>query len=838
MSGLAARPPGSLSVEDELASRLSGTAERRGADRDAIEGLGRSVDPDRLLAILERQHVVALLGTRLEEALPGEVPEPFRAVVAEHVAHNRRRGALFAHLTNRLCGALGEAGIESVALKGVGLAERAHGDIGLRSSQSDIDLLTSPGSLQEAVRVLLARGCRVLDNVDWGNDLPHYHSRLVIEQPVEARVELHWRLHWYEGRFAQEMLGRSTPDGDGVMSLLPVDELVSLLLIFARDGFPGLRIPADIAAWWDRHGSSLPDAPLDLVIDSHPRLRTPLLTAVDVLEREVGVPAHRLVDPAMKRSKRTQLACRLAGWNASGDEESATNVTLNDLLLTPRGAYRTYLRHYFWQPIDHYRQVYGWPPEQVVRNQVRRAIHAAGRLARTAMRYSRQLWRLRGGVTGTPVPAKLVVLIDGQIEGAMRGPEIRAWELARAMADRFDVTVLADTDVESVRDGVRVVPSSRLRVLAETLRNDAILAPWPPPYALLAAALRRRVCVADLYDPIDRELVTVPGQRHFVDELRAVQRLTRMHLRFANVLVFASESQRDALLDRAEGVAGEQGASGCDPRVAIVPMGIRGTVPGTTMRPIREAFPAIGGDDRIVLWWGSLWRWLDPETAIRAVRLLADRGERVKLVFTAGSAGDDVDQLAAVEEARALAANLALLDRDVFFLDRWVPYEDRHRWLADADVGISLHRSDAEGELAARARYMDFLWARLPCVISDGGDIGRDLVRAGLAEAVPLGDPEAVAVAIEDWIDRKGRLSEREHDLQRLSGRHEWSTATEPLAAAIEGSVGCGRPPLFRLLREVIAFYLVRVGWRLRGSVADRTSGLRVRAHRQNASRT
>jgi glycosyltransferase involved in cell wall biosynthesis len=179
-----------------------------------------------------------------------------------------------------------------------------------------------------------------------------------------------------------------------------------------------------------------------------------------------------------------------------------------------------------------------------------------------------------------------------------------------------------------------------------------------------------------------------------------------------------------------------------------------------------------------------------------------------------------------------------LLDRDVFFLDRWVPYEDRHRWLADADVGISLHRSDAEGELAARARYMDFLWARLPCVISDGGDIGRDLVRAGLAEAVPLGDPEAVAVAIEDWIDRKGRLSEREHDLQRLSGRHEWSTATEPLAAAIEGSVGCGRPPLVRLLREVIAFYLARVGWRLRGSVADRTSGLRVRAHRQNASRT
>lgn len=416
---------------------------------------------------------------------------------------------------------------------------------------------------------------------------------------------------------------------------------------------------------------------------------------------------------------------------------------------------------------------------------------------------------------------KLLVLINGPVEGTMRGPEIRAWEMACALASRFDVTVLADVERKATKDGVRVFPRSRLRVLLETLRNDAVLAPWPPPYALLAAALRRRICIADLYDPVDRELETVPEQRHFVDELRAARRLTRMHLRFADVLVFASESQRDALLDRPGPAADDRDRRGRDPRVAIVPMGIRGQLPKAADRPIRTAFEAIGSDDRIVLWWGSLWRWLDPEAAIHAIRALADRGKRVKLVFTAGAAGDDVDRLAAVDEARALASNLELLDRDVFFFERWVPYEDRHRWLAEADVGISLHRSDAEGRLASRARHMDYLWARLPCVISDCGDAGRDLVRAGLAKAVPSRDPKAVATAVEEWLGQGNGLPVE--GVESLRERHEWSTATEPLAVAIEGSNGRARPPIVGLFGEVVAFYLARFGWRVRAMVASRS---------------
>src|SRR5690606_8494827 len=102
-------------------------------------------------------------------------------------------------------------------------------------------------------------------------------------------------------------------------------------------------------------------------------------------------------------------------------------------------------------------------------------------------------------------------------------------------------------------------------------------------------------------------------------------------------------------------------------------------------------------------------------TAIRAVAQVARDRPDVKLVITAGRApaGQD-ERFAATEEARALARELGVLDRHVLFVDDWIPYDTRHEVLADADIGLTLPRDAAEARLAARARYLDYLWAGLP----------------------------------------------------------------------------------------------------------------------------
>ena len=406
MSKVATHALGPPSSEEELAFRLCGTARRRAADREAIERLALGADPDRLLAFLRRQRLGALIGTRLEELLPGAMTDSFGASVAGEVTYNRHRGLLYKHMGRRLCELLEDSGIPVVTLKGVEMAERIHGDLGLRSSPSDVDLLVAPEHLQDAVQVLAANDFEVRDNVVWADGLPHYHSLLVTRQPIETWVEPHWRVHWYERQFAQDMLARSGVSSEGGRSLRPEDEFVSLLLIFARDGYFGLRLPADIAAWWDTHGQALPAAHLDSVIEDYPRLRNPLLAAIDVLERETGLPAAEMASSAKARPRRTRTARRLVNWTTRGSaDDIATNITLNDLLLTPWGAFRVFFRHYYFQPLGHYAREYGWPQQQRFRNRVRRAYHIVGRLGRSAGKYARRLWQVRGGRSWEPLPA-------------------------------------------------------------------------------------------------------------------------------------------------------------------------------------------------------------------------------------------------------------------------------------------------------------------------------------------------------------------------------------------------------------------------------------------------
>ena len=72
--------------------------------------------------------------------------------------------------------------------------------------------------------------------------------------------------------------------------------------------------------------------------------------------------------------------------------------------------------------------------------------------------------------------------------------------------------------------------------------------------------------------------------------------------------------------------------------------------------------------------------------------------------------------MAMAAEAVALAEELGLRDRVVFFNFGWVPYAERGRYLLEADVAVSAHFDDIETRFAFRTRFLDCLWAGLPVV--------------------------------------------------------------------------------------------------------------------------
>jgi glycosyltransferase involved in cell wall biosynthesis len=377
---------------------------------------------------------------------------------------------------------------------------------------------------------------------------------------------------------------------------------------------------------------------------------------------------------------------------------------------------------------------------------------------------------------------RVLVLIQGPLGERLMGPEIRGWEMARAFAARHSVTVAASAARPGVREGIPVVPRTRRRILAELRRHDVIVGPVIPPYAL--AANRRCLRVADLYDPVDLELGTLRGWR--ARRAGAQQRAARrLHLQWADAILCGNGRQ----LERTRRDLAEVRRPDGPPCLLTVPMGLPAPPPGASGHPLRERFAAIGPDDPVVLWWGSVWRWLDAGTAIEAIALLARRRPNVRLIVTAGRPSNAAtDRLNVTEEVRALAHERGLLGRHVFFLDDWVPFEQRHDYLADADVGLTLHAATAEATLAARARYMDYVWASLPCVLAEGDEVADSIGAAGAGRLVPPRDAPAAAAAIDDLLGDRDRLQAARRACQSLAAEFQWASLMSPLVEYIESS--------------------------------------------------
>ncbi len=184
----------------------------------------------------------------------------------------------------------------------------------------------------------------------------------------------------------------------------------------------------------------------------------------------------------------------------------------------------------------------------------------------------------------------------------------------------------------------------------------------------------------------------------------------------------------------------------------------------------------------MTLWAGGVYSWLDPLTLLHAVDLLSKQHNDVRLVFLGmRHPNPEVPTMDIAGHTRMLANRLGLTDRHVFFNETWVPYAERQNWLMDADCGVTTHHEHIETTFAFRTRVLDYLWAGLPIVTTDG-DSFADLVRAeGLGVVVPPENPEALAEALRRVLyDDEFARAARER-IAVVRERFTWETVLAPL---------------------------------------------------------
>jgi len=360
---------------------------------------------------------------------------------------------------------------------------------------------------------------------------------------------------------------------------------------------------------------------------------------------------------------------------------------------------------------------------------------------------------------------RVLVVCSEPIGPLMAGPAIRAYELARVLAGSADVTLAAPAPSASADPRIDVLEAGFAdydALLGAAAEHDVIVAQLLPPRLLTRVARLPARLAVDLYNPTIVEAAEAgrhqPPAR--ARRMRAVvERAAAAHLAAADFVLCASERQRDLWLG-GMGLRGllEDDLLRADPAVrgflAVVPFGVPAEPPRPT-GALRRAFPSIGERDRVLLWGGGIWDWLDAETAIHATALLADREPPVHLVFPGvrRPALEARDEHGATARALRLADELGLAGRRVHAHDGWVPYEERGGWLLEADVGVTAHPDTLEARFAFRTRVLDYVWAGLPVVATEG-DVLADLVAArGAGRTVAPDDPRAFADACAAALD-------------------------------------------------------------------------------------
>jgi GT2 family glycosyltransferase/glycosyltransferase involved in cell wall biosynthesis len=390
-------------------------------------------------------------------------------------------------------------------------------------------------------------------------------------------------------------------------------------------------------------------------------------------------------------------------------------------------------------------------------------------------------------------PRKVLVITGDAITARMAGPAIRAWNMAEVLSGEHDVRLVSTNPRGEHVDAPFPVLTVRRRDLdAQVDWADVVILQG---HALeMAPDLKRRdstkLVVCDIYDPMHLELLE--QGKDDTDEQRAkdligVTKVLNAQLRRGDFFLCASDRQRHfwlghlAALGRLTPQLYDADPT-ADSLLAVVPFGLPGKPPTRTGPGVRGVLPGVGVDDKVILWAGGVYSWFDPLTLIRAVGELAARRSDARLVFLGmRHPNPEVPVMDIGARTRALADRLDLTGRHVFFNEGWVPYADRQNWLLDADCGVTTHFQHVETTFAFRTRVLDYLWASLPIVTTDG-DSFADLVRTErLGVVVPPEDPQALAEALERALyDEEFAAGCRER-IAVVRERFTWERVLAPL---------------------------------------------------------
>lgn len=389
---------------------------------------------------------------------------------------------------------------------------------------------------------------------------------------------------------------------------------------------------------------------------------------------------------------------------------------------------------------------------------------------------------------------KLLVISHDVVGSKMAGPGIRYYHLANALSQHISTTFAVPFGSTITNEGVDFSVSlydhRNLGSLTELLKSHTIcFLPSDIADNIPQTLHNELFFIIDGYDPLLMEWLSFNSHQPvklITNGWIVLRSKLAFQHRLGDFFVCASERQRDWWLGLLEANGRINPATFAqDPSlrklIDVVPYGVRSDLLPPPKPIVKGIWKGIDPTDHLLLWGGGLWTWLDPLTAIQAVAKIYESRQDVKLIFPgAKHPNADLSELKThLPAAQRLAAQLGILDKAVFF-GEWLPYSDWPHLLQECSIALSIHFDTVETRLAFRSRVLEYIWAGIP-IISTQGDATSELIaKYSLGHIVDYEDVDGIALAIKHILEKKDNLSA---DFEGARQALAWERSAAPLIA-------------------------------------------------------
>ncbi|MBU1627780.1 hypothetical protein KKB18_10465, partial [bacterium] len=391
---------------------------------------------------------------------------------------------------------------------------------------------------------------------------------------------------------------------------------------------------------------------------------------------------------------------------------------------------------------------------------------------------------------------KILIVGSDAIGNNMAGPGIRSYEIAKVLSKNHDV-VIAVQSVDNVKPfGPEIILKDQELLAHYIPKSDVVMVQG---FLLEQYPILRNIhvpLIVDLYDPFIFEGLQLDKNLPMTERLKRHNFNLKMfadQLIMGDFFITANEEQRDywigmlAVYNRINPWTYE-GDKTLYNLIEVVPFGLSEEKPVHKKRVLKGVHPGIGEDDKVILWGGGVWNWFDPLTLVKAMKMIVEERDDIKLFFMGTKRpdappdiADEASHFRKMEmDAKKFCEEEKLIPRFVFFND-WVPFFDRENYLLESDIGISLHLHTIEAEFANRTRILDYIWARLPMITTKGDPLSKLTEEKALGITVDPQDIPGLKKAIYTILDNKDKREEIKSNQAKIAAEFYWNKVTKPL---------------------------------------------------------